>query len=200
MAQDKIVELERKIWELTSELAALRKAGPDTPVPDYTFQTLDGEATLRDLFGGRDKLLAIHNMGQGCRYCTLWADGFNGLLPHLESAMAVVLVSKDPPEVQRKFANARGWRFRLASHGGGAYIGEQGVVKGGNNDPGAVLYQRNGDTILRRNACVFGPGDLYCALWGLLGLAGLDASDWTPQFNYWQRPAQLDDGGKDVLG
>lgn len=199
MAQDKIVELERKIWELTSELTALRKAGSDTPVPDYTFQTQDGEATLRDLFGGRDKLLAIHNMGQGCRYCTLWADGFNGLLPHLESAMAVVLVSKDPPEVQRKFANARGWRFRLASHGGGDYIGEQGVVKGGDNDPGAVLYQRDGDTILRRNACVFGPGDLYCALWGLFGLAGLDAADWTPQFNYWQRPAQLDDGGKDVL-
>ena len=199
MAQDKIVELERKIWELTSELTALRRATLDTPVPDYTFQTEEGEATLRGLFGGRDKLLAIHNMGQGCRYCTLWADGFNGLLPHLESAMAVVLVSKDPPEVQRKFANARGWRFRLASHGGGDYIGEQGVVKGGDNDPGAVLYQRDGDTVLRRNACVFGPGDLYCALWGLLGLAGLDASDWTPQFNYWQRPARLDDGGKDVL-
>ena len=48
------------------------------------------------------------------------------------------------------------------------------------NYPGAVLYQRDGDAILRRNACVFGPGDLFCAMWPLLGLAGLDASDWTP--------------------
>ena len=199
MSNDRIIELERKIGALTAELTSLRKASPGTPVPDYTFRTLLGETTLRGLFGDRDKLLAIHNMGQGCRYCTLWADGFNGLLPHLESALAVVLVSKDPPQIQRKFANSRGWRFRLASHGGGDYIREQGVMEGSDNVPGAVLYQHNGDAILRRNACVFGPGDLYCAMWGLLGLAGLDASDWTPQYDYWKRPAQLDDGGKNVL-
>ena len=199
MSAKKIIDLERKIGELTAELTALRRASPGTPVPDYTFQTQDGEATLRDLFGDRDQLLAIHNMGQGCRYCTLWADGFNGLLPHLESAVAVVLVSKDPPEAQRRFANSRGWRFRLASHGGGDYIREQGVLQDGSNDPGAVLYRRDGDAVLRRNACVFGPDDLYCAMWGLLGLAGLDATDWTPQYSYWRRPVQLDDGGQNVL-
>ena len=199
MSAKKIIDLERKIGELTAELAALRRASRGAPVPDYTFRTQDGEATLRDLFGDRDQLLAIHNMGQGCRYCTLWADGFNGLLPHLEAAVAVVLLSKDPPDVQRTFANARGWRFRLASHGGGDYLREQGVIEGGGNDPGAVLYQRDGGAILRRNACVFGPGDLYCALWGLLGLAGMDADDWTPQYSYWRRPVQLDDGGRNVL-
>ena len=199
MSAKKIIELERKIGELTAELTALRRTSPGTPVPDYAFQTQDGEATLRELFGDSDQLLVIHNMGQGCRYCTLWADGFNGLLPHLESAVAVVLVSKDAPEVQRRFANSRGWRFRLASHGGGDYIREQGVLKDGRNDPGAVLYHRHGDAIRRRNACVFGPGDLYCAVWGLLGLAGLDATDWTPQYSYWRPPAQLDDGGRHVL-
>ena len=141
----RILELERKIGELTAELTSLRKASTGTPVPDYTFRTQHGDATLRDLFGDRDKLLAIHNMGQGCRYCTLWADGFNGLLPHLESVLAVVLVSKDPPSVQRQLANARGWRFRLASHGGGDYIREQGVLEGGDNYPGAVLYERTGE-------------------------------------------------------
>ena len=155
--------------------------------------------TLLELFGGKDKLLAIHNMGQGCRYCTLWADGFNGLLPHLESALSVVLLSKDPPEVQRRFANARGWRFRLASHGGGVYMREQLVVNEEDNYPGAVVYERDGDTILRKNACVFGPGDIYCAMWSLLGLAGLDEEEWTPQYSYWQRPAELDDGGLEVL-
>ena len=200
MAEDRIVELEMQIGKLTAELAALRKTSPGTPVGDYTFRTQTGEATLRDLFADHDKLLVIHNMGQGCRYCTLWADGFNGLLPHLESVLAVVLVSKDPPPVQREFANSRGWRFRLASHGNGDYIREQSVVAGGDNYPGAVLYQRSGDTILRRTSCVFGPGDLYCSMWSLLALAGMDAADWTPQFNYWQRPEQLDDGGENVLG
>ena len=200
MSQDRIIEIERKIGELTAELAALRKTSPGRPVPDYTFRTETGDVTLRDLFGDRDKLLAVHNMGQGCRYCTLWADGFNGLLPHLESVLAVVLVSKDPPQVQREFASSRGWRFRLASHGGGSYIREQGVLEGDDNFPGAVLYQREGDAILRKNACVFGPGDLYCAIWALLGLAGLGVVDWTPQYSYWQRPAKLDDGGENVLG
>ena len=199
MSGARIVEIEQQIGKLTAELNALRKNRLGTPVPNYTFATLTGQATLHDLFGGRDKLLAIHNMGQDCRYCTLWADGFNGLLAHLESALSVVLLSKDPPVVQRRFANARGWRFRLASHGGGAYMREQSVVEGQDNYPGAVVYQRQGDIILRRNACVFGPGDLYCSLWGLLGLAGLGEEDWTPQYSYGSCPETLEDGGSDVL-
>ena len=199
MANSEIVDLERQIFELTAQLNELRKANAGEAVPNYTFDTLTGETTLLELFGERDRLLAIHNMGQGCRYCTLWADGFNGFLPHLESAMAVVLVSKDPPDVQRRFANARGWRFRLASHGGGDYIAEQTVAESSDNMPGAVVYQRDGSSIYRKNACVFGPGDLYCSMWNLLGLAGLGAGDWTPQFTYWRRPDQLDDGGENLL-
>ena len=199
MSDDRIVALERKIGELMAELHALKKANPAAPVPNYTLKNLAGKTTLLDLFGDRDTLLAIHNMGQGCRYCTLWADGFNGLLPHLESALSVALLSKDPPETQRRFANARGWRFQLASHGGGDYIREQSVMAGDDNFPGAVVYQRQGDTILRKNACVFGPGDIYCAMWTLLGLAGLDEEDWTPQYSYWRRPENLDDGGRNVL-
>lgn len=199
MSDKRIAEIEQQIGKLTAELNALRKSRPGMPVSNYTFETLTGPATLHDLFGGYDKLLAIHNMGQGCRYCTLWADGFNGLLPHLESALSVVLLSKDPPAVQRRFANARGWRFRLASHGGGVYMREQSVVAGQVNYPGAVVYQRQGDIILRQNACAFGPGDLYCAMWSLLGLAGLGEEDWTPQYAYWNRPETLEDGGADVL-
>ncbi len=194
-----IAALEQQIFELNQKLLTLQKANPGTAVPDYTFATQSGEVSLSALFAGKDRLLVIHNMGQGCRYCTLWADGFNGFLPHLESALSVVLVSKDPPELQRRFANARGWRFRLASHGGGDYIREQTVQAGVDNMPGVVLYEREGDRILRRNSAVFGPGDRYCALWSLLGLAGLEDGDWTPQFNYWSRPAKLDDGGANLL-
>lgn len=195
---DEIAALERRIGEQIEQLRQLRKAHVAQPVPNYAFATMDGETTLRDLFGERDKLLVIHNMGQGCRYCTLWADGFNGLLPHLEDALAVALVSKDPPIAQRNFANARGWRFRMASHGGGAYIREQGVFGEAENYPGAVVYERTGDAIRRKNTCVFGPGDIYCALWPLLGMAGMDGGDWTPQFHYWTRPERLDDGGENV--
>lgn len=195
-----IAGLERQIADLTAELNELRRAAPGREVPDYALQTLAGEVRLSDLFAGRNQLLAIHNMGQGCRYCTLWADGINGFLPHLESVMAVALLSKDAPADQRRFANARGWRFRLASHLGGPYISEQSTSPGHGNMPGAVLYERSDGKIRRKNAVVFGPGDRFCPVWDFLALAGRAPDSWTPQFSYWQRPSDLDDGGENVLG
>ncbi len=199
MANQEIVALEQQIFELTAKLNELRRKNDPLPVPNYRFATLSGEVTLLDLFADRDRLLAIHNMGQGCRYCTLWADGFNGMLSHLEDAMSVVLLSGDPPALQRDFANSRNWRFRLASHGGGDYITEQTVMVGVENMPGAVLYVREDEQVLRKNSCVFGPGDLYCSLWSLLGLAGLGEEEWTPQYRYWRQPSKMDDGGANLL-
>ena len=124
-----IVELEQQIYELTLKLHELRKSNSGEVVENYGFDTQAGQTNLLELFGDHDRLLAIHNMGQACRFCTLWADGLNGFLPHLESAMTVVLVSKDSPDVQRTFANSRGWRFRLASHGGGDYAAGSRVAR-----------------------------------------------------------------------
>ena len=199
MPNNEIRDIEQKIHTLMERLAKLQQSNRRNEVINYSFSTIEGEINLLDLFGEKDKLLLIHNMGQGCRYCTLWADGFNGFLPHLEATISVVLVSKDAPQLQRKFANSRGWRFRLASHEGGEYIQEQSVMKDSNNMPGAVVYERDGDKIYRKNDCVFGPGDIYCSMWSLLGLAGLNETSWTPQFSYWQRPKTLDDGGKNII-
>ncbi len=194
-----IIKLESQINELTVKLNQLRGKNEGTEINNYDFETLNGSTTLLDLFGKQNKLLLIHNMGQGCRYCTLWADGLNGFVPHLESTMALALVSKDAPDVQRRFANSRGWRFNMASHGGGEYIREQTVMEGSDNMPGAVVYERKGDAIYRKNSCIFGPGDLYCPMWILLGMAGLGENDWTPQYKYWQRPQQMDDGGQNLV-
>ena len=149
MANTEIIELEHKIFELTAKLNELRKSGAGDEIRNYAFATIDGEVSLLDMFGDKATLLLIHNMGQGCRYCTLWADGFNGFLKHLESVMSVVLVSKDPPDLQRQFANSIDWRFRLASHDGGEYICEQTVMDGAENMPGAVVYERDGNKITR---------------------------------------------------
>jgi len=191
-------KLEFEIMEKAQKLAALRRQESDTEVTDYTFETLEGETNLSGLFGDRDRLLMIHNMGQGCRYCTLWADGINGVLGHLEDAMAVAMVSKDPPEVQRRMARDRGWQFRMASHGGGAYMAEQCAMGEHSNFPGASVYERKGGKIVRRGRTAFGPGDLYSPVWHFLALAGMSEPDWTPQFQYWRRPEKLDDGGENV--
>jgi predicted dithiol-disulfide oxidoreductase (DUF899 family) len=189
-------KLELEMMEKAQRLAELRRDEAEEEVEDYVFQTLDGEVSLSGLFGGRDRLLVIHNMGQGCRYCTLWADGINGILDHLEDAMAVTLVSKDAPDVQRRMALDRGWKFRLASHGGGRYMAEQCAMGDHANFPGAAVYQKRDGKILRGGRTAFGPGDLYSPLWHFLGLAGIGLTDWTPQYHYWRRPETLDDGGE----
>jgi predicted dithiol-disulfide oxidoreductase (DUF899 family) len=193
-----IADLQQEIFKLTMELHALQRQKHGEPVDNYQFETLEGPVSLRDLFAGKDKLLAIHNMGQGCRYCTLWADGINAFLPHLESKLSVVMLSRDAPEVQRNMANARQWRFRMASHGGEGYITEQGVGPGGGNTPGIVYYELRDDGIYRGNDSEFGPGDLYCSMWNLLAMAGLGEEDWHPQYSYWKRPQKMDDGGANL--
>lgn len=193
-----IEALEREIMEKTQQLTALRQAEPGVEVEDYVFQTQDGDTRLSSLFGDHERLLMIHNMGQGCRYCTLWADGVNGVVPHLEDAMALALISKDTPETQRRIALDRGWTFRMVSHGGGRYMAEQCSSGEHANYPGAAVYHRKGNKILRYSRTAFGPGDLYSSMWHFLGLAGLGMSDWTPQYHYWKRPERLDDGGENI--
>lgn len=190
--------LEMEIMEKAQKLAALRKSEAPVSISDYEFETLSGKAALSDLFAGRDRLLVIHNMGQGCRYCTLWADGLNGILSHLEDAMSVALVSKDPPETQRRLAQDRGWRFRMASHGGGVYMNEQCKMAGYDNCPGAAVYEMRDGKIMRRGRAAFGPGDLYSPMWHLLALGGVGNDEWTPQFHYWRRPQKMDDGGENL--
>jgi predicted dithiol-disulfide oxidoreductase (DUF899 family) len=190
--------LEAEIMEKAQKLTALRAAETPVEIRDYEFETLSGKTTLSALFAGREKLLLIHNMGQGCRYCTLWADGINGILNHLEDAFSVALVSKDPPDVQRRLAQDRGWRFRMASHAGGAYLKDQSVGPEGANYPGCVVYEQKGGRIFRRSKTAFGPGDLYSPMWHFLSLAGIGQNDWTPQFHYWRRPQKMDDGGENV--
>lgn len=190
--------LQQQIFELKTRLRAAQKNAEPQRVRDYPLRDLNGETSLLKLFADHSLLFAIHNMGAGCRYCTLWADGLNGFLPHLQDRFAVVLLSRDEPADQHRMANDRGWRFRLASHGGGDYIREQTVCAGEDNYPGIVCYRRDGDRIFRMNAASFGPGDDFCSIWSVLGLAGLGEQDWTPQYHYWKRPQQMDDGGADL--
>ena len=130
MSETEIQALEMELYEKTLRLHELKKQLPSRVVPDYSFSSLNGDVSLRELFAGKETLLAIHNMGQGCRYCTLWGDGMNGFLPHMEAHVAVVMLSKDDPETQQRFANSRQWRFRMVSHGGGVYAEEQSAQDG----------------------------------------------------------------------
>src|SRR4051812_10866746 len=104
-----VIEIEKK----KKELSELRRAQPRESIEDFTFDSPAGQVKLSELFQGRLDLLVIHNMGQACRHCMLWADGLNGVLSHLTSRTAVVMVNPDPVDQQQKFAKDRGWNFRI---------------------------------------------------------------------------------------
>jgi predicted dithiol-disulfide oxidoreductase (DUF899 family) len=78
-------------------------------VNDYEFiDSGNKKINLSNLFGTKNDLFVVHNMGNSCPYCTMWADGFNGLLPHLEDRSTFVVSSPDDPFTQKEFTSQRG--------------------------------------------------------------------------------------------
>jgi peroxiredoxin len=106
----------KQIAGIRSEMRTLQAAVEPEEVKDYVFTALDGQVTLSALFGDKPDLFVIHNMGKSCPACTMWADGYNGVLAHLESRAAFVVTTPDDPQTQQEFAASRGWRFRMVSH------------------------------------------------------------------------------------
>jgi predicted dithiol-disulfide oxidoreductase (DUF899 family) len=154
-------------------------------VTDVILLGRDGPVKLSDLFGGKDRLFVIHNMGAACKMCTLWADGFNGMLPHLENRAAFVVCSPDPPAARQKFAMSRNWRIRMISHMGTDFAAKMGYTSTeGNPMPGVSVFTKAQGNVLRISDTKFGPGDDFCALWHLFDLLPEGAAGWRPQYSY----------------
>lgn len=185
--------LDKQMEALTDEIQAKRnllvdllKESAKKDVPDYTLKDGNGPVRLSHLFGDKDDLIVIHNMGAKCAYCTMWADGFNGQLPHLQDRAGFVVVSPDPPETQKKFADSRGWRFRMVSAEGSTFIKDLGFEEeNGDYWPGCSTFRRLPEgKIARVGKDFFGPGDPYCAAWPLFDLLADTKSEWEPKFTY----------------
>jgi predicted dithiol-disulfide oxidoreductase (DUF899 family) len=180
--------LETQIQDLRRRLAEAQRGTYPHPVENFAFLTAEGrEARLADLFGDKQDLLVIHNMGRRCSFCTMWADGFNGLRQHIESRASLVLCSPDEPTVMREFAAGRGWGFRLISALGSGFNVAMGFAELGKPGvwPGVSAFHRDGEGgLVRTGAATFGPGDDFCAVWPLLALLKGGAAGWEPRFSY----------------
>jgi predicted dithiol-disulfide oxidoreductase (DUF899 family) len=182
--------LEDQIREAKKKLASLRRKVPPRKVKDYVLKdSLGRNVKLSELFGDRDELIVVHNMGTGCPYCTLWADGFNGILKHIESRAAFVVASPDDPSKQRRFGNERGWKFRMVSTRGTTFrkdMGYQGA-KESQPWPGVSVFTRDrAGKIQHVSDSGFGPGDNYCVLWDLIDLLPGGQGKWDVKFHYYK--------------
>jgi len=185
---EETLRIRKEIEQKQSELNDLRRQFTPQPVDNYTLKNWEGQSvTLSDLFAGKEDLIVIHNMGRKCSYCTLWADGFNGVHHHLSDRAAFVVVSPDEPEIQKAFAEGRGWGFRMLSGHESPFIKDMGFVDKEDNSywPGVSTFRKLPDGSIERVAAdIFGPGDPYNSLWHLFDMLHGGAGNWQPQFNY----------------
>ncbi len=185
--EKELFEISDQLMKLRARVGEIRRKIPPQVVGEYTFTGPSGEKVkLSELFGSRDELILVHNMGRSCRYCTLWADGFTGFTKHLESRAAFAVTSPDDYETARKFAMERGWTFRLYSTKDTTFKRDMGFANEKDDPlPGVSVFKKESDgSIVHVTKDFFGPGDDYCSIWHLFDLLPSTSDEWEPQYHY----------------
>jgi predicted dithiol-disulfide oxidoreductase (DUF899 family) len=148
-ARRDLLEAEKEHMRRGDELARRRQELPWVPVEkEYVFETDDGTKTLADLFNGRSQLLVYHFMfgfgyrvddeNPGCTGCSLIADHFDGVIPHLNGHdVTLVAESIAPLDQLDAYAKRMGWRFPWVSSLGSDFKYDFGAAF-------TVEQQRNG--------------------------------------------------------
>ena len=182
---EQLAAYRRQIADLRKRMREVQAAVEPEQVRDYEFTTSEGVVPLSALFGDRTDLIVIHNMGASCPYCTLWADGYNGIYDHLASRAAFVVSSPDRPDVQKTFAAGRGWRFPMISHVNSTFAADMGFRSAsGGWLPGITAFRRDAGRILRVSDASCAPGDDFCTLWHVFELLPDGAAGWAPKYQY----------------
>jgi AraC-like DNA-binding protein/predicted dithiol-disulfide oxidoreductase (DUF899 family) len=190
-----IDKLEHDVEAARERLIEARKRRPRELVQDSVLQDADGkDVQLSELFGDKDDLIVIHNMGTGCIYCTMWADGFTGLVPHLTDRAAFVLCTPDKPEVAKRFSEKRNWNFKVVTNQDGEFIRAMGFWQDAGPNPGpwpgASTFKRDADGRIYRIAKThFGPGDEFCAALPFMDMLEGGANGWEPKYSYTEKPS-----------
>ena len=182
----KYADVHGKLSDYRRQIAAIRDKMRETlvsvepqEVANYEFTNSAGPVRLAELFGDHEDLILIHNMGASCAYCTMWADGYNGIHQHVVTRAGFAVSSPDRPHVQQKFAESRGWKFPMVSHSGSTFAADMGYVSAkGGWMPGVSVFRREGDAILRVSDTGFSPGDDFCSLWHFFDLLPGGVGEW----------------------
>ena len=124
-ARQALLAKEKAFTKLRDELSAERRALPWVKVEkDYVFEGPRGKVALKDLFGSHSQLIVQHFMFHpdwqaGCKSCSFWADGFDGIVDHVEQRdVSFVAVSRAPYAKLAAFKKRMGWRFKWLSSAG----------------------------------------------------------------------------------
>jgi predicted dithiol-disulfide oxidoreductase (DUF899 family) len=117
-----LLKEEKELTRRSDALARKRQELPWVRInQSYRFETDQGAASLADLFKGRSQLIVYHFMfgpdyKAGCPSCSAIADGFNGIVVHLENHdVAFSAVSRASLAKLQAYKQRMGWTFPWAS-------------------------------------------------------------------------------------
>jgi len=121
-ARKELLAKEKQYTHLRDTLAAERQTLPWVRVEkSYIFDTPAGRKSLAELFKGRGQLAVYHFMfgaewPAGCPSCSMAADAFDGVLPHLNQRdVTFTAISRAALPKIEAFKVRMGWRFPWAS-------------------------------------------------------------------------------------
>src|SRR6478752_5630999 len=122
VARLELLNAEKALTRRSDEVARQRQELPWVRIDkEYKLATVDGPASLTDLFRGRSQLLVYHFMfgptyTAGCPACSAIADGFNGFIAHLANHDVMLwAVSRAPLAKLEAYKQRLEWTFPWAS-------------------------------------------------------------------------------------
>lgn len=209
-ARAELEAAEVALMEQRERVAEMRRALPEGPIveTDYVFQGVEvGEENgpvralgLADLFDDPDKpLVLVHFMygkkqEQPCPMCTTWADGYDGVLPHLRQRMNFAVVIAGDPVEFRAYARGRGWRnLRVLSAAESSFKRDlKTESEDGAQEPAVSVFVRDPAGQIRHaytGGASYDNGkyrgmDLLCPVWNFFDLTPEGRGDFFPRRSY----------------
>jgi predicted dithiol-disulfide oxidoreductase (DUF899 family) len=212
-----LLAAELALKDQVERVAALRRALPlGMRVPDYVFREgpMDlsrndpadfRDVPLADLFtDGHDTLIIDHLMfaaadPEPCVMCSMWADGYSAVTPHVMQRASFALVAKAEISKLRGFARQRGWdHIRLLSSHDNTFNRDFGMENAdGTQNPGLSVFTRTPDGAVYHRYTIGAEFDEhnnrgidpYSPVWNLFDLMPQGRGDWYPNHDYMGRQA-----------
>jgi predicted dithiol-disulfide oxidoreductase (DUF899 family) len=203
-ARAELIEAELALRDQVERVAALRRALPATLIEDQTFEEIrDGvrvPVRLSELFEGPEETLILLHFMYGkkqekpCPMCTLWADGYDGVVPHLRQRVSFAVLVAGDPGAFADYARSRGWRnLRIVSAAGSDLKRRLGLEgEDGSQLPGVSVFRRapGGGLLHTYSASAliaagqFRGMDLLSPFWNFLDLTPEGRGDFMPKRSY----------------
>jgi predicted dithiol-disulfide oxidoreductase (DUF899 family) len=203
--RDELREAEIALRDECERVAELRRMLPlDHVIEDQDFAAVsDGQSVpvkLSELFEDPDKPLVLMQFMYGkaqttpCPMCTMWADGYDGVVPHLEQRINfAVLVAGDPVSFDA-YRRERGWRNLRVVSAANSDLKRRLGFEGddGSQLPGVSVFVRRPDGVLVHaysQSALFGEVggrgmDLLSPVWNFFDLTPSGRGEFMPSTSY----------------